>query len=233
MDGVLAFRRDGVPSAPRARSPLSRQAGRVAWIVAPVLLAGLGQVIVLKTRLLAGLAVPIDRGLQWRGKPVLGPRKTWRGVIIMTTLSALVAGGQAMAARHSARLRALSPFDYDRTNPWLLGFTLGLGYCLAELPNSFVKRRLDIAPAGTTDKWARRQSLVATSHSVPASLVALRLFYKPTRMETSLAFSTGLALHVGVDQLMHAWGVKRRAYRPSIEVPSKRPPAGTGRLSRP
>src|SRR5438309_4605296 len=206
MDGILAFRRDGVPSAPSARSPLSRPAGRVAWIVAPVLLAGLGQVIVLKTGLLAGLAIPIDRGRQWRGKPVLGPRKTWRGVIIMTTLSALVAGGQAMAARHSARVRAFSPFDYDRTNPWLLGFALGLGYCLAELPNSFVKRRLDIAPAATTDKWARLQYLVDQSDSVAGCLVALRLFYKPSRTETSLAFSTGLALHVGVDQPMHSSG---------------------------
>ena len=233
MDGVLAFRRSRVPSAPRARSPLSRHAGRVAWIVTPVLLAGLGQVIVLKTGLLAGLAVPIDRGLLWRGKPVLGTRKTWRGVIVMTTLSALVAGGQAVAARHSARLRALSPFDYDRTNPWLLGFTLGLGYCLAELPNSFVKRRLDIAPAGTTDKWAWLQYLVDQSDSVAGCLVALRFFYKPSGLETSVAFSAGLALHVGVDQLMHAWGLKRRAYRPSIEIPSKLPTAGTGRLSSP
>ena len=233
MGGVLAFGRDGVPSAPRARSPLSRQTGRVAWIVTPVLLAGLGQVVVLKTGLLAGLAVPIDRGLQWRGKPVLGPRKTWRGVIIMTTLSALVASGQAVAARHSARLRVLSPFDYDRTNPWLLGFTLGLGYCLAELPNSFIKRQLDIAPAGTTDKWAWLQYLVDQSDSVAGCLVALRFFYKPSRLEASLAFVTGLALHVGVDQLMHAWGVKRRAYKPSIEIPSKLPTAGTGRLSSP
>lgn len=233
MDGVLAFRRDGVPPPPRARSPLSRLAGRVAWIVTPVLLAGLGQVVVLKTGILGVLAVPIDRGLRWRGKPVLGPRKTWRGVIIMTTLSALVAGGQAVAARRSARLRALSPFDYDRTNPWLLGFALGLGYCLAELPNSFVKRRLDIAPAGTTDRWAWLQYLVDQSDSVAGCLVALRFFYKPSRLETSLAFSTGLALHVGVDQLLHLWGVKRRAYRPSIEIPSKLPTAGTGRLSRP
>src|SRR2546428_968556 len=115
MDGVLAFRRVRVPSSPRARSPLSRQAGRVAWIFTPVLLAGLGQVVVLKTGLLAGLAVPIDRELQWRGKPVLGPRKTWRGVIIMTTLSALVASGQAAAPRHNARLRTYSPLHYHRT----------------------------------------------------------------------------------------------------------------------
>ncbi len=233
MGGVLAFRRDGVPTPARARSPLSRLAGRVAWIVAPVLLAGLGQVVVLKSGFLGSLAVPIDGGLRWRGKPVLGPRKTWRGVVVMSTLSALVAGGQASAARRSARVRALSPFDYGRTNPWLLGFALGLGYCLAELPNSFVKRRLDIAPAGVGDRWGWFQYIVDQSDSVAGCLVALRFFYKPSRLETGLAFSTGLALHVGIDQLMHAWGVKRRAYRPSIEIPSKLPTAGTGMLSRP
>src|SRR5206468_4085775 len=130
------------------------------------LLAGLGQVVVLKTGFLASLAVPIDGGLRWRGKPVLGPRKTWRGVVVMSMLSALVAGGQAFAARRSARLRALSPFDYGRTNPWLLGFVLGVGYCAAEFPNSFVKRRLDIPPAGTSDRWGRLQYLVDQSDSV-------------------------------------------------------------------
>jgi len=189
---------------------MSKLAGRVAWMVAPVLIAGFGQVLVLKTGLLPGLAVPLDRGVHWRGKPLLGPRKTWRGVIIMTTLSALVATAQAEAARRSRRLRAFSPFDYDRINPALLGVALGLGYCLAELPNSFVKRRLDIAPAGRADRFAWLQYLVDQSDSVAGCLVALRFFYKPSRLETGLAFTTGVVLHVGVDQLMHALGVKRR-----------------------
>jgi hypothetical protein len=148
--------------------------------------------------------------VHWRGKPLLGPRKTWRGVITMTTLSALVASAQAEAARHSRRLRVFSPFDYDRINPALLGAALGLGYCLAELPNSFVKRRLDIAPAGRADRLAWLQYLVDQSDSVAGCLVALRFFYKPSRLETGLAFVAGVLLHVGVDQLMHALGVKRR-----------------------
>jgi hypothetical protein len=212
---------------------MTRLAGRVAWMITPVLVAGLGQVAVLKTGLLPGLAAPLDRGLHWRGKPLLGPRKTWRGVIVMTTVSALVASAQSAAARRSARLRAFSPFDYERINPWLLGVALGLGYCLAELPNSFVKRRLDIPPAGTSDRFARTQYLVDQSDSVAGCLVALRLFYKPTWLETGLAFATGVALHVGVDRLMHALGVKRRVYRPSHEIPSKVATAGTGTLSRP
>jgi hypothetical protein len=189
---------------------MSKLAGRVAWMVTPVLIAGFGQVLVLKTGLLPGLAVPLDRRVHWRGKPLLGPRKTWRGVIVMTTLSALVATAQAGAARHSRRLRAFSPFDYDRINPGQLGVALGLGYCLAELPNSFVKRRLNIAPAGRATRFAWLQYLVDQSDSVAGCLVALRFFYKPSWVETGMAFTTGLVLHVGVDQLMHALGVKRR-----------------------
>src|SRR2546422_9127879 len=116
MDGVLAFGRDGVPSAPRARSPLKRRAGRVAWIVTPVLLAGLGQVVVLKTGLLASLEVPIDRELQWRGKPGLRPPKTLRGGVIMTPLPARGASGEGVGARHRRRLRGFSPFAHDRAH---------------------------------------------------------------------------------------------------------------------
>ena len=202
-------------------------------MVTPVLVAGLGQVGVLKTGLLPGLAAPLDRGLYWRGKPLLGPSKTWRGVIVMTALSTLVARAQAGAARRSERLRAFSPFDYERINPWLLGVALGLGYCLAELPNSFVKRRLGIAAAGTADRWAWGQYLVDQSDSVAGCLIALRIFYKPSWTEASVAFATGLGLHVGVDQLMHALGVKRRGYRPSHESPSRLATAGTGTLSKP
>ena len=202
-------------------------------MVTPVLVAGLGQVGVLKIGLLPGLAAPLDRGLYWRGKPLLGPSKTWRGVIVMTALSTLVARAQAGAARRSERLRAFSPFDYERINPWLLGVALGLGYCLAELPNSFVKRRLGIAAAGPADRWAWGQYLVDQSDSVAGCLIALRIFYKPSWTEASVAFATGLGLHVGVDQLMHALGVKRRGYRPSHESPSRLATAGTGTLSKP
>jgi CDP-diglyceride synthetase len=212
---------------------LNRIAGRVAWMITPVLLAGLGQVVVLKTGILAGLATPLDGGMEWRGKPLLGPQKTWRGVVIMTALSALVSSAQSAASRRSARLRALSPFDYSRVNPWLLGAVLGLGYCLAELPNSFVKRRLGIAPAATAERWSWVQYLVDQSDSVAGCLVALRLFYRPSWYEAGLAFVSGLTLHIGVDQLMRAWGIKRRAYNPSIATPSRLATAGTGRLSRP
>lgn len=205
----------------------------MGWLITPVLVAGIGQVAILKAGLLPRLAVPLDLGVQWRGKPVLGPRKTWRGVLAMTTLSALTVRVQATAALRIPRLRAICPFDYREINPWLLGGTLGLGYCIAELPNSFVKRRLGIAPAHTSPRLAWLQYVIDQSDSVAGCLAALRFFYKPTRTETALAFAMGLALHVAVDQLMHTLGVKSRAYKPSQMIPSALATAGTGRLSRP
>ncbi|MFI5342228.1 MAG: CDP-archaeol synthase, partial [Candidatus Methylomirabilales bacterium] len=42
----------------------------------------------------------------------------------------------------------LAVIDYGEANPCTLGTALGLGAMLGELPNSFVKRRLGIAPGG-------------------------------------------------------------------------------------
>src|SRR5579864_8798316 len=219
LDRFSRVRCGGVQPAPRPRSSLIKTAGRVVWLITPVLVAGIGQVAILKTGLLPRLAVPLDFGLRWRGKPVLGPRKTWRGVIVMTTLSALAARAQAAAASRSPRLRAICPFDYQQVNPWLLGGTLGLGYCVAELPNSFVKRRLGIRPAQTSQRLSWLQYWIDQTDSVAGCLTALRFFYRPTWAEAGIALGAGLALHVAVDQLMHALGLKRHDYKPSQMIP--------------
>jgi hypothetical protein len=149
----------------------------------------------------------------------------------MTALGALTARAQAAAALRSRRLRAVNPFDYERVSPWVLGGALGLGYCIAELPNSFVKRRLGIPPAHTSSRF---QYLIDQSDSVIGCLTALRFLYKPTRTETGLAFAAGLAVHVAVDRLMHILGVKHRdSYKPSQMMPNALATAGTTRLSRP
>jgi len=210
LERFYRLRSGGIRTPTRNRSPLIKTAGRVAWLIAPVLVAGLGQVAILKTGQLGRLAVPLDFGLYWRRKPVLGPSKTWRGVIIMTTLAALTARAQAAAARRSSRLRSICPFDYRRVNPWLLGSGLGLGYCIAELPNSFVKRRLGIPSADTSRRWPGLQYLIDQSDSVVGCLIALRLFYRPRWSEAGLALGSGVGVHVAVDQLMHVLGVKPR-----------------------
>lgn len=96
----------------------------------PTALAGVLHMAVVRFSVAKFLAVPL-----WRSG--FGPNKTWRGVVVM------VAGTAAMAAMLAVRSRPSLP-----CSPALWGAGLGLVYVAAELPNSWIKRRLGI-PAGT------------------------------------------------------------------------------------
>jgi CDP-diacylglycerol--serine O-phosphatidyltransferase len=79
--------------------------------------------------LLAGLKIPIHR--RW-----FGANKTWRGVFVMPVAAA---SGVWLASM-------VWPAEFGGWNFLILGFALGLAYVLAELPNSFIKRRMGIEP---------------------------------------------------------------------------------------
>lgn len=183
---------------------------RATWLVLPVVLGGLGHVAVLKTNVLSSLAVPIDNGARWRGRPVFGANKTWRGVVLMTGLTALTSGTQAALLRRRRWASGLDVLQSARVNAWLAGALSGLTYCLAELPNSFVKRQLGIAPGARATRASRIQYVVDQADSVAGCLVALRLLYRAAARDLLTAFALGITIHIGIDQLMHGIGVKSR-----------------------
>ncbi|MGJ6981437.1 CDP-archaeol synthase [Aestuariimicrobium soli] len=103
---------------------------------------------------------PIDGGATLPdGRRLFGDNKTWNGLIGVTVLGILagllwgwighLGPGPANAiGRHNLFL-----LDHAPTAGWtaLTGGLLGLAYGLFELPNSFLKRRLDIRPGHTAD----------------------------------------------------------------------------------
>ena len=180
---------------------------RAGWLVAPVLAAGLLHVVVLKTGSLSRLATPLDGGRRLNGRPLLGPSKTWRGLVLMPALTALAASLAVLLARPLPP--ELRPFPGRRVGPWLLGTMLGLGYCAGELPNSFVKRRLGIPAGGSAPRLAGLQYLIDQTDSVAGCLVALRLVYRPRRVELALAAVLGSGAHVAVDLLMRSIGLRK------------------------
>jgi CDP-2,3-bis-(O-geranylgeranyl)-sn-glycerol synthase len=164
----------------------------------------------LKTNVLSSLAVPIDNGARWRGRRLFGANKTWRGVVLMTGLTAVASGAQAALARRSRWTSALQVAPSTRINAWLAGAVCGVTYCLAELPNSFVKRQLGIAPGARASRASRLQYIVDQADSVAGCLVALRLLYRAAASELLTAFALGLTIHIGIDQLIYAIGIKSR-----------------------
>jgi CDP-archaeol synthase len=95
----------------------------------PLIFSGAVHMAVVTLNLLASLKVPIHR--QW-----FGENKTWRGLLVIPLTTAV---GTVATAR-------IWPDAFDGWNPFVLGILVGLAYAAAELPNSFVKRRLGIAP---------------------------------------------------------------------------------------
>jgi len=112
------------------------------WIFLPVLGAPLLHAPVLRWDLLPGLKRPLDGGRTWRGRRILGDNKTWRGALCMTSGVVLA----TLALWQWGWWRHQLPDEINGSSPVLVGLLIGLGTVGGELPNSFLKRRLDIAP---------------------------------------------------------------------------------------
>ena len=126
--------------------------GQAFWLSVAVALTGILHMVVVKKRWFASLATPIDGGRTLGGLPIFGDNKTWRGLLV--AVAAAVVGVWIQRDVIGARVGAVAVVDYAAANPIFLGAALGLGAMLGELPNSFVKRQLDVAP-GTTARGAR------------------------------------------------------------------------------
>ena len=90
------------------------------------------------------LAVPIDFGKKWKGKPILGKNKTWRGVIL-GTLAAVVVFLLQRSLYNFASFRSISIMDYSSITVWI-GALLGFGALFGDAAESFFKRRYGIKP---------------------------------------------------------------------------------------
>ncbi|MBI2606135.1 MAG: CDP-archaeol synthase [Deltaproteobacteria bacterium] len=163
-------------------------------LIIPLIVGGSLHMAAVKLDIMRVLRVPIDTKL-------FGPNKTWRGVVLMVAftivgvliaqaLEPLFGGGLLVSLRQESAL--------------VLGSLLGLAYAAAELPNSYLKRRLGVAP-GELPKRGRILFLItdqadsalgcvlayAATLSVPARVLAILLLFGPV---VHLAANSGLYL---------------------------------------
>ena len=116
------------------------------FLVATMSLAGVAHALWLRSKISRRLDGPVDLNLRLRGRRLFGPNKMWRGFAVMPFAAALAfcAVGSLrpdLPAWLSAGMWEISPALYAA-----LGLACGFAFMLAELPNSFVKRQLDVAP---------------------------------------------------------------------------------------
>jgi hypothetical protein len=179
----------------------------VLYLAFPVIFAAAIHLVVIRYDLFARLKVPIDLGRTVRGQRIFGDHKTWRGALIMVAGSAV-----GMALQGYVRAPALEFFDYGRVNLWLYGALLGLGFVLAELPNSFLKRRWGVPPGRQAEGatyWVF--TLLDQLDSVLGCLLALALVWTPPWAVIAAALVLCSLVHIAFN-LVFVWlGLKVRA----------------------
>lgn len=131
-----------------------------------------GHGLCIKTGFLRALARPIDGGAHFRGRRLFGENKTCRGIVV-------VAIGTGLGCL------AVGRFGFG------FGLLMGAAAMAAELPNSFLKRQLGIAPGGQTTGLAGAFFHVLDQVDVTAGawlVLALRVRTTPALVLASLVF---------------------------------------------
>jgi hypothetical protein len=118
----------------------------IAYLFFPLLVGLALHGFCIKYDALAFLCHPIDRGWKFRGKRLFGDNKTYRGVVVVSLGTAIGFGLQSLLLHRIASVRSVELFDYAFFKSVALGVAVGGAAMLSELPNSFIKRRFEIAP---------------------------------------------------------------------------------------
>jgi hypothetical protein len=186
--------------------------GRVLWLAWPVIMGGAVHILVIRLNVAPTLAqMPIDGGLTWRGRRLLGGNKTWRGALVMIGATTLFTSVQAWMWHRYDWARSVSLVDFNEINPLRWGVLLGAGYVIGELPNSLLKRQLDVAPgARATGGLGPVFWLVDQLDSWLGVVVAMTMAWTPPfGVVAGLAILT-LVMHPCMAGLMVVLGLKRR-----------------------
>ena len=120
----------------------------------PVILAGIMNMIFTKTSIYKKYRSPIDCNKKLKdGKRIFGDNKTWIGFFSMIIFGSLsqILWGIVCKIFFSGRNYIYLNVENTILNNILIGAILGATYVIFELPNSFIKRRIDIKP-GKTEK---------------------------------------------------------------------------------
>ncbi|HLY37115.1 MAG TPA: CDP-archaeol synthase [Candidatus Binatia bacterium] len=183
---------------------------QVLWLALPVILGGLVHVAVIKLAVLPGLArLPLDGGLTVRGRRLLGDNKTVRGAVAMIGATAAFVALQAALVARAGWARTLSLVDFRTVPPLVWGLVLGGGYVVGELPNSFVKRQLDVPPGGrAAGALAPVFWLFDEVDSLAGVLLCMPAVWTPPVHVALLLAAVALVVHPAVDLLMMALHLK-------------------------
>lgn len=126
------------------------------WYFLPALTANMAPVFAARGQWLKRLNKPIDGGLMWRQRPLLGRNKTWRGLLVGVLAGALTSGLQFILSAPAVSLMPLPSLSGSLA--W--GALLGLSALAGDAVESFFKRRINKPPGETWLFWDQSDFII-------------------------------------------------------------------------
>jgi hypothetical protein len=160
----------------------------------PLVLGNVLHMIVVKRNWFKSIAFPISRKM-------FGDTKTYRGVIVLPILTGLFA---LLSSYYFGSFEISIAYDA------FVGFGLGLAYILAELPNSYIKRRLGIATGAQSKNYKYVQYFTDKADSLIGVLIFYFLATNFSFKTILVLFCVGLVIHVSISQLLVVIKIKKK-----------------------
>lgn len=183
----------------------------------PAILSGICNMIWCKSTILNELKRPIDGNrLFIDGKRILGDHKTWKGFFgylflnfIIGTLWGTICDWANLNSYNFFYLHYENTFFYN----CVIGALLGLGYALFELPNSFLKRRLNIEPGKPTTGICKIIFIfLDQADSVFGCCLVVCLFYPMSPIFYFLYVLLGACTHIVCNMLLYFLGLRKNMF---------------------
>ena len=180
-----------------------------SFVLVAFTVAGIAQTAWFATPLSWKVAWPMDGRRRVRGRRVFGANKTTRGFVVMipATATAFAAGAMLLVDPAASGLWSATPGQYAWLGAWA-----AFGFMAGELPNSFVKRQLDISPGTTTGRpvGAACQFVVDRLDSGIGMLLALSIAVEVPWLTWLTVLTVGPAIHWSFSVAMFSLGLKQR-----------------------
>ena len=178
----------------------------------PVILAGILNMLFVKTDFYSRVKRPIDGGKTLRdGKRLFGDNKTWAGffgMILFCAAAQLLWGAVCLQMPEMCCL--YGRFENTPLFNFAAGTAMGFAYMLFELPNSFIKRRLDI-PGGKTVRGIKGCVFffIDQVDSLFGVAAVFAMLFPMTPGQYFLYIMLGAATHIAVNSVLYAAKIRK------------------------
>ncbi len=155
------------------------------WLfLIPMMTANILHMVVVKKQLFKFLAVPF-------AKKLFGKNKTYRGLFALPLIAAVTAGITSVF------------IPMNISDCFIIGLGLGFVYIVAELPNSFIKRRIGIAEGESSPKYKKLQLLIDKTDSLSGICLFYYLIGMADFQEILIIFIFSLGIHLSLSFLLY------------------------------